>query len=247
MKRFLIAILFALLLTSPVHAWQGAVGMGQSVPAASSPTPRASFALDALGGTDTKQVYDSIAEAWVGGDCDTADFSGGYLVADSTSDRCYIPGSYFQITGGQVGITVVVDYQVSNVGDANLYPFYYVTSSNDLLAFHHQQSGTTGETIWKSNGDATYPYARWTKTGYNTVNTWYTIKIKVDVTNHNLDVYLKTEAGSYTVPADYAVTNEDSLVDWGTLADKIYLGYIVTGTNIVRVKNLKIYDGFVDP
>jgi len=209
-----------------------------SPPAAGGQTPRASFALDALGGAANAQVYDAVAASWVGGACDTADFSSGYLVANSTTDRCYIPGSYLQKDAGNDGITIKFEYQV-NTGDLSLYSVYY-DSSGDIFSWRHQNASNTGRMAIRANFGST-DTATWTNTGF-AVDTWHTAVVQIDFVAKSMAMTIN---GSQ--PAGYTESSEADIADWSTLAGNFYLGYVASGTNTVRLKNLAIYNGLVTP
>lgn len=240
MKRLLL-ICFLCLLPTLAHGDSNPYVLS-AISATASTEPYASFALDAAGGSGTAQVYDSVAEAWVGGGADTADFTSGYLEADSTSDRCYIPGSYLQKPADANGITVYFEYQVSNATDANLYSFTYPSSSGDSLVHKpYATSGPKGSIDYRSNYGGSTASLLYDDSSYG-INTWHVTYINLDYIGQTINCYID---GS-VVPSK-TESNFSFIQDPGTLAGNCYLGYVNSGTNIVRLRNFKLYKGTVTP
>ncbi len=225
MKKYV--ILFLLLSFSICYAdgWY----YSKSVTAA---TPQHSYALDAAGGAGSAQVYDSIATSWKGGGADTVSFASGYLEADSTSDRCYVPGTDFDYNV----VTIEFEYQVSNVEDSNLYPFN-ISGSGDEISFRHFVGTDTGRVAYRANY-GTEVTLNFSNVGL-AVNTWYKVYIVIDVTGNDVYVYVNGTLVASSV-------DNANVVDPGTL-DNAYIGYIASGTNVVRMKNLKVYNESVTP
>ena len=218
---------------TPWGVFTGAVSSG-ATPTPTPATADASYALDAAGGTNSTQVYDSIATAWKGAGADTADFSSGYLIADSTSDRCYTVGSDIQYSDV---LTIEFEYQVNYLYDGNMYPFYY-NSGGDYIFYRNYQSSGAGSFKFRANSG--------TETGVNfsnagfVVDTWIHVYIVVDITGQDLYVYIDGSLEGSSI-------DDANVADMGTLAGNLYLGYIASGTNQMSVRNFKVYNAVVTP
>jgi len=203
-----------------------------SVP--SGVTPVTSYALDAAGGSGTAQLYDSVAATWKGGGADTADFTSGYLVADSNTDRAYVPGSEFYYT---TSFTIYFEFQVSSLSDTNLNAIYYA-GTGDAIYFKPYALAGNGRFYFQANYGTTVN-AQFSNTGLS-INTWHSVYAQVDVSGQDLHVYIDGSLAGELI-------DSASIVDQVALAGNMYAGYVASGTNIVRVRNLKTYTGLVSP
>ena len=197
-------------------------------------TPSASYILNAAGGSGS-QIYNSIAAEWEGGGSDTVDFTSGYLVADSTTDRCYAPGSRIQTSSS---MTIYFEYQVS-AADIDLRPLFYSSGGDDIIFYHYNASGT-GRFLFKSNY-ATPATLTFSNSSY-ALNTWHTVYLHVDVAGTTLNAYIDGSVVSGKTEANFA-----NIADQSTLAGGLYAGDLNANDGTISIRNLRVYSGVVTP
>ena len=237
MKKYFVPIALILLLAgSASYAWMGAGQMAGSVPV-SGVTPTASYALDAAGGSGS-QIYNSIAAAWEGGGADTVSFASGYLESDSTTDRCYVNDVRFE--GFTSAMTITFEYQVSNAADGNLMPLNTTGSGYTLYMRHYQVAGYSG-LGWRNNFGTSYS-VRWSNSGLS-ANTWYSIVIQINFDADTVAVLLDGSAQTLSSETGNAGLNPMTDIPANTL----FAGFVSSGTNVIRVRNLNVYSGIVTP
>ena len=192
---------------------------------------KGSFTLDTKGGVGNDQVYDTVTSTWVGGGANSADFTSGYLLSNSVTSRCYIPGSFLEKNPSFNDITIVFDYQVNAVDNA-LDILYYI-ANGDFLRYRHDSFGSSDVALQMNYGSN--PEIWWSPEP--SLSTWHNIELNINFVAQTLTVKVD---GNLQTPTSQNLT---AIADWGTMSDNFYLGYVESGTNSIFLKNLKIYDG----
>jgi len=237
MKKWLLLLVGLLCCAS--LAWAGfgyQVQMAGSVPV-SGVTPSASYALDAAGGSGS-QIYESVSATWEGGGADTVTFADSFLVNNAVTGLCYINSSRLL---GLTDMTITFDYQVSNASTANLSVIKFGNAAgNDYLSYlHYVSSGSSGMNARFAG--TYYQSIRWSNSGLS-ANTTISVILQFDFTNNVFKIFVNGVEKTLTNgSSDISAINP-----WSSMANPAYVA-ISTGSDTVRIKNLKIYNAVVGP